>query len=199
MANRRADALMPHAWWLVPAEPWHARLQAEIAALAARTGGPVFEPHLTLAIGPLPASGLDWHALSASLSQSLHALSLQAGPRGHTARYFQTLFVRFGQHPDAIPALAARQQQLAAQLAAAAAAVAPDLPATTAPAFEPHLSLCYADLPALAREQLAASGGIEGEWITFDTLVCVRPREGASTMDRVADWDCFLRVSLPAS
>ncbi|MDO4683633.1 MAG: hypothetical protein Q4B17_12725 [Lautropia sp.] len=194
MANRRADVLMPHAWWLVPAEPWHTRLQAEIAGLAARTGGPVFEPHLTLAIGPLPAGGLDWHALAASLSQSLPALSLQAGPRGHTARYFQTLFVRFGQHPDAIPALAARQQQLGALLAA----VAPDAPVTTAPAFEPHLSLCYADLPAPTREQLAGSNGIEGQWITFDTLVGVRPREGALTMDRVADWDCFLRIPLGA-
>lgn len=194
MANQPADPVM-HAWWLVPAEPWHARLQAEIAALAARTGGPVFEPHLTLALGPLPATGLDWGVLAASLSRSLSGLSLQAGPRGQSARYFQTLFVRFGQHPDARPALAVRQQQLAGLLASAA----PDVAPTTAPAFEPHLSLCYADLSAPVREQLAASGGIEGEWIAFDTLVCVRPGAGALTMDRVADWDCFLRIPLSVS
>ncbi|MDO5102315.1 MAG: hypothetical protein Q4D91_05355 [Lautropia sp.] len=216
MANRHADALaadgLPHAWWLVPAEPWRTRLQAEIEALAADTGGPVFEPHLTLALGALPTSVLDWAALARALPVHVQPVSLQAGPRGHTERYFQTLFIRFGQHPDTLPMLAARRQQLVAAMMDAvsvdergSASRAAPLPgdtaftAPTAPAFEPHLSLCYANLAAAERARLATLGGIEGEWIRFDTLVALRPRPGASTMAQVSDWDCFFRVALSLS
>lgn len=270
MASRPAESCapetLPHAWWLVPAEPWRGRLQAEIEALAAATGGPVFEPHLTLALGPLGTNGIDWSALADALSATVQGVLLQAGPRGHTERYFQTLFIRFGQHPDTLPLLAARREQLAAAMlgavsghgreagwmmetvaggradvqgagalpgaegaadetgtvsavsgetgvSAVRADVLPgELDATEGktrsasgftvpiePAFEPHLSLCYANLAAAERERLASLDSIEGERIGFDTLVCVRPRPGASTMERVSDWDGFLRVPLSLS
>lgn len=50
--------MLPCAWWLVPAQPQHARLQQLIGQLAGEFGGPVFEPHMTLALGELPAAWL---------------------------------------------------------------------------------------------------------------------------------------------
>ena len=41
---------IPCAWWLVPEAGRHERLSRWIGALAALHGGPVFEPHLTLAL-----------------------------------------------------------------------------------------------------------------------------------------------------
>ena len=35
--------------------------------------------------------------------------------------------------------------------------------------------------------------------IRFDTLVGVRPRAGARALDRVADWEIFLRLPLSQS
>lgn len=252
MANQPVESslhqVLPHAWWLLPAEPWRTRLQAEIESLAAITGGPVFGPHMTLALGSWDTTQIDWSALADVLAASFRGVSLQAGPRGHTERYFQTLFIRFGLHSDTSQVLAARREQLAAAMmgvvsgdagkangrpeAAAGgqasvqgalsretgvSAVRADaltraldvrdgkarsataFTAPIEPAFEPHLSLCYANLPAAERSRLASLGSIEGEWIRFDTLVCVRPKPEASTMDQVSDWDCFLRVPLSLS
>lgn len=53
-----AGPMLPCAWWLVPAQPQHARLQQLIGQLAGEFGGPVFEPHMTLALGELPAAWL---------------------------------------------------------------------------------------------------------------------------------------------
>ncbi|RRN45719.1 hypothetical protein EHV23_06110 [Lautropia dentalis] len=50
--------MLPCAWWLLPAQPQHARLQRLIGQLAGEFGGPVFEPHMTLALGELPAAWL---------------------------------------------------------------------------------------------------------------------------------------------
>ena len=45
---------LPCAWWLVPEAGRHERLSRWIGALATLHGGPVFEPHLTLALSTLP-------------------------------------------------------------------------------------------------------------------------------------------------
>lgn len=50
--------MLPCAWWLLPAQPQHARLQRLIGQLAGEFGGPVFEPHMTLALCELPAAWL---------------------------------------------------------------------------------------------------------------------------------------------
>ncbi|MDO4904595.1 MAG: hypothetical protein Q4A16_03445 [Lautropia sp.] len=250
-----ALALMrPHAWWLVPAEPSLQHLRQVIEQLAAQTGGPVFEPHLTLALSRLP-DGLDWDVLSRQLQRRLQALRLSAGTRGQTEHYFQTLFIRFGDSAEALAALDAQRRELAAVLDAAVAAwvagnagavessapskdggtrpsgqgwgtaggscfaerapavngtsasvrsdaidgmaAAASSPTSTwAPAFEPHMSLCYAQLPAGYRQALTRRPCIAGEPLCFDTLVGVRPRAGAQGLGRVADWDCFLRIPL---
>ncbi len=189
-----------HAWWLVPAEPWRGRLQQEIERLAAQTGGPVFEPHLTLAVGSLP-EGLDWDVLGRRLQARLRAITLRAGARGQTPQYFQTLFIRMGGAPEVLAALDAQRNALVAELEAAVQQVGEDgeiarAGRTGAPAFEPHLSLCYAQLSLQRRQALAALPCIAGETLRFDTLVGVRPRAGADGLGRVADWDDFLRISL---
>ena len=43
--------MLPCAWWLLPAQPQHARLQQLFGQLAGEFGGSVFEPHMTLALG----------------------------------------------------------------------------------------------------------------------------------------------------
>lgn len=110
--------MLPCAWWLVPAEPWHGVLQRMIRELAARYGGPVFEPHMTLALGELPAgwlwlgpeassgarssgmtdpaagqAGVPGHDFS-SWAGMLPALTLSSGGVGHTAHFFQAFHLR---------------------------------------------------------------------------------------------------------
>ena len=77
-----------------------------------------------------------------------------------------------------------------------------------------HRSKAYSS--ARSRRTTPAAAVSEGEWteerrrqqvrdtpidpelarIRFDTLVGVRPRAGARTLDRVADWEIFLRLPL---
>ena len=61
---------IPCAWWLVPEAGRHERLSRWIGALAALHGGPVFEPHLTLALSTLP-EGADVPAVRARLAAAV--------------------------------------------------------------------------------------------------------------------------------
>ena len=61
---------LPCAWWLVPEAGRHERLSRWIGALAALHGGPVFEPHLTLALSTLP-EGADVPAVRARLAAAV--------------------------------------------------------------------------------------------------------------------------------
>lgn len=218
-----ADAGGPQlAWWLVPSPPWFGHFQSVISALAGRLGGPVFEPHLTLAISHLPGEmaaarggrqvleGQDLPALTAALAARLRPVWLTPDGIDHGSAYFQSVFLRMA-------ATAAERALLTAQVAALHETLAHVVPGCTqAPAFSPHLSLCYGELPDTRRQAVAAelagelaagpapcmsdsgqkSCGSGRDAVCFDTLVAVRPHRGAPGFGRVDHWDVFLRVRL---
>ncbi|MDO5057405.1 MAG: hypothetical protein Q4E06_08775 [Lautropia sp.] len=178
---------VPLAWWLVPSGPVARHWQAQIAQLARQTGGPVFEPHLTLAMSWLP-DGVDPRGLAPVLCQALAPLWLRVTAVDHGPAYFQSVFLRMV--PAADGALAGQ----VAQLTTALDGLWPSQ--TVAPAFAPHLSLVYGLLAEDRRQALVATIVPPAGAVCFDTLVAVRPRPGARTLANVADWDPFLRLSL---
>lgn len=228
----RADMPAPPqlAWWLVPAVPAHQHFQSVIDGLASRLHGPAFEPHLTLALSWLPGEvrrvsagwqvfeGADLAALAGRLAAALRPVVLSPDGLGHSPAYFRSIFLRMAAQPAEQARLAGQVDVLAEELARFAGrdrSVAEAPGSTAAPAFAPHLSLFYGELPEAQRETVVAGlaegqgdaarldlpAGVCGRWQTpvcFDTLVAVRPRRGARGFDRVADWDVFLRVRLTA-
>ena len=187
-ADREA-ATVPLAWWLVPSGEAARRWQARIRSLAARVGGPVFEPHLTLAMSRLPQE-VDPRPLAAALQQALLPLWLQAGSVGHGPAYFQSIFLRLQSLPESPHGLPQQVARLAAVLDGLWDS------RTAAPTFPPHLSLFYGELPEARRAALAAEIEPEQAPVCFDTLVAVRPAPGRTSLADVADWDAFLRLSL---
>lgn len=209
-----ADSAGPQlAWWLVPSASTHGQFQSVISSLAERLGGPVFEPHLTLALSWLPGEadavrdgglvldGADLPALARTLAARLRPVVVSPDGLGHSPAYFRAIFL-------CMAAQSADRVLLAGQVDVLGEELARVVPGrTTAPAFDPHLSLFYGEPPASQREHVVtglaaghgAAAGVCGLWqspVRFDTLVAVRPRRGASGFDRVADWDVFLRVKL---
>ena len=253
-----AGRMLPCAWWLVPAEPWHGVLQRLIHRLAAAYGGPVFEPHMTLALGELAAGwlwpdlevssgagacsvpdpaagqgGVPGHDFS-SWAGMLPALALSSGGVGHTAHFFQAFHLRLAPSATEQAQLGAWRNDLRAALTAVSLPSHPaqqteafreassavghvhgasslwadrlwvmhqgTAPAVDihAPSFPPHLSLAYGDWPLVQRKEAAAALVLDAALarITFDTLVGVCPRPGATSLSRVQDWHVFARVAL---
>lgn len=173
---------MPVVAWLVPAEPWLARLSATIAALAHEHDAPCFEPHVTLHVGATAAPDALPDAL-ARLAAALAPVAMTAGATAHDRPWHHTLYVAL----DA-PGLASMQRQVADALAA---------PGDYA--LAPHLSLLYReDLPVALRASLAAAHRLDGARIVFDTLVLVRPLPGGDLSD-VSRIDTTLRARLGAA
>lgn len=189
-AGADRDAVtVPLAWWLVPSGEAGRRWQDRIRSLAARVGGPVFEPHLTLAMSRLP-QGIDPGLLAGALRQALSPLWLKAGAVGHGPAYFQSIFLRLQTLPESPHGLPEQVARLAAVLDGLWDS------RTSAPDFPPHLSLFYGELPEARRAALAADIEPEPEPVCFDTLVAVRPAPGRTNLANVADWHPFLRLSL---
>ena len=97
---------IPCAWWLVPEAGRHERLSRWIGTLAALHGGPVFEPHLTLALSTLP-EGVDVPDVRARLAaavavpgrtgaadEGLQSLTLNTVGLGHDPHFFRAFHLR---------------------------------------------------------------------------------------------------------
>ncbi len=122
--------------WLQPQGPLRERLRAVVDRLAARFGGPVFEPHVTLVAG---LAGDEAEILEGArrLGATLPPLSLRLERVARRDEYFRALFV------EAIggePLLSAHRQACRA------------LGHRPAGPFQPHLSLAYGRLDPAAAE-----------------------------------------------
>ena len=100
------------AFWLIPGAADHGWLSVRIAGLAARHGGPVFEPHTTLHVGPV-AAGCDVDLLLAAFAARWPPIELEAGPTGQSDVYFKALFSELRADRQDGPILAAMQQAIA--------------------------------------------------------------------------------------
>lgn len=176
-------AVVPVAFWLLPADPDAAWLTDRMDVLAARHRGPRFAPHVTLHVGTR-APDLAIEPILAALARRSAPLTLECRDSGHSAAYYKTLFVRFAADRADAAALVRLREELVQALSAAGA------PASDY-AFDPHLSLLYGNLDAAARQALAAAERLAGRRLRFDRLAAVRPAPGSSDLAQVADWELF--------
>lgn len=167
--------------WLVPAERDRANYRALIAALAARHQSTPFEPHVTLYSGPFT---------EIKLAQVLAGPGRRPGPIelkiegvGHSQTFAKTVFVQLAASPPLM--------QLAQQLRQA-------LPQPAAYTLDPHLSLIYQDLPAVARSQLAQRLHLPCPTIVFDRVQAIAAPSTFTSQADVACLRCLQSLRLPA-
>jgi hypothetical protein len=143
----------------VPASPWRERFGALIRELADQFDGVVFEPHITLHVGTLPdASQVSGRFAAAAASRP--PMTLVCGGTRHDKGHFRTLFVPFDDR---------RVNELRDALVDAT-----ELRGNYD--LCPHLRLLYCcGLDAGERERLAAMHRFDGEGVTLDEVVLVRP------------------------
>ena len=154
-------------YWLVPASPAREFLREIVGRLAAECDAPLFEPHLTLAVGP--DSVAPTQRILAGVADG--PIELHANGIHYTSKFTKTLFVRF----DSSPALEQLRESLG-------------LDASAEP-FDPHVSLLYKTLPAEKQSQLAAAVRLPFQDVRFDAIEVVRCRVPVATSADVAAWE----------
>ncbi|MGI8890486.1 MAG: hypothetical protein ACR2G0_06840 [Chthoniobacterales bacterium] len=155
------------AYWLLPASTASAFFQATIRGLASECEGPLFEPHLTLAVGP------DISEKSEYTRTRIRASKIELAVAGvaYTAKFTQTLFVRFEANPELLRLQALLGLDTANQ------------------GFDPHLSLLYRNLPEDRQFQLAQQIRLPFATVTFDAIAAVRCRIPVESAADVAVWE----------
>jgi len=168
MRSRSVTASSPFviACWLLPAEPARAYFRETIHHLAAKYDAPVFEPHLTLAIGPeLTKAAESTLAGLTSGPIELRDIGLSFSPT-----FTRTLFVRF------VPS-------------AALLHLRDSLGRDATEVFDPHLSLLYQKMPEAEQKRLAAEIKVPFSTVTFDRVAAIRCRLPVTTAADVAAWE----------
>ena len=145
------------AYWLIPAEPARSFFQRTINDLASRYDAPLFGPHVTIHVGLKRAAAAESALLEAG--RICKVINLKALESGHSSEFIKTLFVRF--------ALNTELRQLNEIIRNAAQNSFPY-------ELQPHLSLLYKKMPAVARHELADSIKVPFSEVAFDALQAVR-------------------------
>jgi 2'-5' RNA ligase len=145
------------AYWLIPAEPAHSFFRGVIDELAHRYSAPVFEPHLTIHVGPNRKDAVE-KALS-KVAYACEGIALHALDVSHSAEFIKTLFVQF--------ALNTKLRRLHQSIRNAASN-------SSTYQLKPHLSLIYKKLSAQRRRMLARSIKIPFSEVIFDSIKVVR-------------------------
>jgi putative hydrolase of the HAD superfamily len=153
------------AYWLLPAAQARDFFHKTIRYLAAKCDAPLFEPHLTLAVGP-EVPGEPDRTLARLTSGPVQLRILEVG---FTAKFTKTLFVRFESSP---PLLRLRDS----------------LGPTEGEGFDPHLSLLYKTLAKTEQAQLADEIKMPFTTVTFDTVAATRCRLPVASPADVAIW-----------
>jgi 2'-5' RNA ligase len=145
------------AYWLIPAEPAYRFFQRLIEDLARRYDAPPFEPHVTIHVGANHSDAAE-KALSKT-ARECQPLKLKALEIGHTDEFIKTLFVQFAPN---------RKLRQLHEIIRDAAQDSSDYK------LNPHLSLLYKNMPAIASRELAESIKVPFTEIIFDSLKAVR-------------------------
>jgi 2'-5' RNA ligase len=156
------------AYWLLPAPPAREFLRETIGRLARECGAPVFEPHLTLAIGS--DSAAEAHRSLTGITSGpieLHVTGIH-----FEAKFTRTLFIRFDSSPD----LERLRNSLGLERR-------DDQP------FDPHVSLLYMAMTAEKQSQLAAAVKLPFETARFGAVEVVRSRLPVTTSADVTGWE----------
>jgi 2'-5' RNA ligase len=160
--------------WIVPGGRARRALTREIRALAARHGGPLFEPHVTLLSGMEPAEADRARAGLAAAAKRIPPLSIHVGDVGHAPAHFRCLYLCVKLTPALREAREALRRALRPRCRAG---------------YFPHLSLLYAALPKRARQALAATivpGKTRSAFVAASVRLqatCGRPEEWRAVAD----------------
>jgi len=133
-------SLEGYALWLCLADPEADRLEALIRATAEREGTPAFRPHLTL-LGAMPGPEPLRSAQAMALARELHPLALNVTAVTAQADYYRGVVLEVG---------------LTVELAEARSLAAATFAYALEPAYRPHVSLVYGELPVVRKAELAA-------------------------------------------
>ena len=145
------------AYWLIPSEPAHSFFQRIINDLARRFDAPVFEPHVTVHVGPDQADAAA-KALEEAANES-QLVRLTPFRIDHSDEFIKTLFVQFA---------------MTAELGKINGIIRHAANDSSKYELKPHLSLLYKTLPAATRSELAASITLPFSEILFDALRVIR-------------------------
>ncbi|MDP9127962.1 MAG: hypothetical protein M3N08_06875 [Pseudomonadota bacterium] len=153
-----------YSFWLIPAEPLRTALTGLVRSLAAEFGGPEFDPHLTLYVGP--STPEEARRSAELLAQAFEPAEIEAERLEQSAIFSKTFFMRFRE---------SNRARLMFEMLRDHAVV----PSTYA--FNPHLSLLYKTMAESERKELCLrsleSFGIAlGRW-RFDRVCAVEFEE----------------------
>ncbi len=158
--------------WLVPQEPEYSRLRLLIRRVAELTGGPVFEPHVTV-LADIPLTPSEVVVRSGRRFRSLAPFELVARRAESGTNYFKSLFMEIN------PTIAlTKVHGIASSLTSIEGG---------ANEFEPHVSLSYGT-PTLAADPKVAKlvDGAIPISLGFRNISVVQ----ASRFAPVAEWCC---------
>jgi putative hydrolase of the HAD superfamily len=150
------------------AAPAREFLRGTIARLAARYDAPIFEPHLTLAIGP--DSATEAHRILTGITAG--PIELRTAGVHFEATFTKALFIRFDSSPD----LVRLRNSLGTER-------------RDDQSFDPHVSLLYKMITAEEQAQLAAAVRLPFETVRFDAVKIVRCRLPVTTSAAVTSWE----------
>ncbi|MEP6808654.1 MAG: hypothetical protein ABI992_00285 [Chthoniobacterales bacterium] len=158
------------AFWLCPAEPERRILSQLIGKLALRFDAPVFEPHLTIGVGPVMTK-----MEAAEILHALESTPLLLEMKGveFAEEFTKTLFLKFSHSQKA--------SELSAEIMSRArSAVGYD--------FDPHLSLIYHDMSRSEKEALATTIELPFRRVTFDSIQAISCRAPITKRVEVEGW-----------
>jgi 2'-5' RNA ligase len=156
------------AYWLLPAEPFAAYLTILIRTLAERFDAAIFAPHVTLYAGPEIVSDSPERILRETTRKHSRIVLRKEGIR-HSDQFTKTVYVEFEETDDII--------KLSEQLRQSYSH-------SSGYEFRPHLSLIYASLKAVQREEVVASCVLPFSEIAFDQVTAmVAPGKTESLAD----------------
>jgi 2'-5' RNA ligase len=167
------------AYWFIPAQPAYGILENLIGELARRYNAPVFEPHLTIHVGPNYAGTAEKVILQAAARWK--PFSLRLLDVGHSARFTKTLFIRVALNTEL-----RRLNQIIRGI----------VQNTSHYQMNPHLSLLYKKMPVTTRRELVASIKPPFSQVIFDSIKAVRCASPTRTPADVAKWHVLASSAL---
>ncbi|MGE5270905.1 MAG: hypothetical protein ACM3JG_14660 [Thiohalocapsa sp.] len=159
------------SYWLLPAAPAAAALQAEITRLAERCDAVVFEPHVTLYSGP--SDDAEVAATLSALRGSFRPLRLMPFAIAQSPRLTKTLYIRLELTPQLL-ALAAEIKARARQ-------------PSESRLDDPHVSLVYQRLAEEERGRLAAETALPAPF-EADGIAVIETEIPIDNLDQIRSW-----------
>jgi 2'-5' RNA ligase len=145
------------AYWLLPAEPFAAYLTILIRTLAERFDAAIFAPHVTLYAGPEIVGDSPERILRETTRKHSRIVLRKAGIR-HSDQFTKTVYIEF-EETDNITKLSEQLRQSHSH--------------SSGYEFRPHLSLIYASLKVVQREEIVASCVLPFSEIAFDHVTAI--------------------------